>query len=333
MKLSRPLALVSAIALVVGSSLAISGAASAATPGVTYVTVADITVSAVPADGPAGWSVYSATATSGLTGLDTTLGAHLRNTFATPLAASATVLETIAASSAFTSNNPGDVYPEFDLVPAPAAAWQIIFADLPGPAGLTNPAATFQCNFAVGAIPANTSSTLAQFDAQLATLPGATIAGIEFFDGTPSVYSSVKVNGAQYIFTPNPVFTAPTTIAVGDFTTSPGVTVTTNGFLPGESVDVVYDTPGGSSTIATINADAAGSVTFSHFDPTATVGAYRLRFFGSVPNGQIFAFSVTAAVLAATGVPAAGPLMFGVGTLLTGLVLGAIALRWRSRVS
>jgi hypothetical protein len=290
-------------------------------------------VSAIPVDGTPGWTLYAATATSGLTGLNTTAGGHPRYTFATPTAAGVGVLTGLAASSSFTSDFPGSVYAEFDYIQAPAAAWEIIFADVPGPTAFTSPAATFQSNFAVGAIPAHTSSTLAQFDAALASLPAASVTGMEFFDGTPSIYSSAKINGTQFIFTPSPVFTAPTTIAVGDFAAAPGITVTTNGFLPGGAVDVVYDTPGGSSTIATVNADAQGSITFSHFDPAATVGSYGLRFFGSVPNGQTFAFAVTAAVLAATGVPATLPLLIASGLLLAGLVLAAIAMRRRSRTS
>jgi len=298
---------------------------------VTYVNVSDVAVSPLPADGPAGWSLYVGTASSGLTGLSATAAAHLRYTFASPMAAGSGVLTGLAASSAVTSDYPTDVYAEFDYLQAPAASWEILFADLPGPSALTNPAATFQSNYAVGAIPANTSATLAQFDAALASLPAASVMGIEFFDLSLSTYRSAKINGTQYIFTPTPVSTAPTTIALADFAVTPGITVTTNGFLPGDSVDVVYDTPGGSATIATLTADGQGSITFSHFDPAAAVGAYKLRFFSSVPNGQVFAFDVTAAVLAETGATATLPLLAASGLLMTGLVLAAVAVRRRSR--
>jgi hypothetical protein len=334
MKLARRFAAIFALILVAGSALTLGGAASAATPGVTYVPLSSITVSALPTDGPAGWSVYSATATTGLGGLDVAAGGHPRYTFATPMASGSGVLTGLAASSAVTSDFPNSVYAEFDFIRAPAAAWEIIFADVPGPTAFTNPAATFQANNAVGVIPANTSSTLAQFDAALAGLgTGATISGMEFFDGTASVYSSAKINGTQYIFTPEPVFTAPTTILATDLAVSPGITVTTNGFLPGESVQVKFGPAGSPVLIATDNADSFGSITFSHFDPAAVVGGYEFDFVGSVPNPQTFAFQATAPALAATGVPATLPLLIAFGLLLTGLVLAAVGVRRRSRTN
>lgn len=333
MKLSRPLALVAALALMAGSSLALSGAVSAATPGVTYVTDADMTISTLPADGPAGWAVYVATASSGLNGLATTAGGHLRYTFAAPMASGSGVLTGLASSSRFTSNFPNSVYAEFDFIRAPAASWEIIFADVPGLTAFTDPTATFQSNNAVGPIPANTSSTLAQFDAALASLPtSATISGMEFFDSTASIYSSAKINGTQYIFTPQPVFTAPTTIPVSDYQTSPGVTVKTTGFLPNSGVDVGYSKLGGPfSLLTTLTADSTGTIVFSHWDPTAVVGAYTLQFAGNVPNPQTFDFTATAPVLAATGVPATQPLLVGAGLVLVGLLFSLVAVRRRSR--
>ena len=333
MKLSRPLAVVSALALVAVSSLGLGGAATAATPGVTYVT--DTAVAVSPADGTPGWSVYVGTVTSGLSGLAATAAAHLRCTFASPTAAGSGVLTGLAASSAFTSDFPNSVIAEFDYIQAAAASWQILFADVPGPTAFTNPAATFRSTFAVGPIPANTSGTLAQFDAALASLPtAASVTGMEFFDSTASDYSSAKINGTQYIFTPEPTFTAPTTIAVSDYQTSPGVNIVTNGFVPGSGVDVGYSKLGGSySLLATLTADLTGAIDFSHSDPTAIVGAYSLQFSSSVPNPQTFDFTATAPVLAATGVPATIPLLIAAVLLFAGLVLAAIALRRRSRNS
>ena len=335
MKLSRPLAVVSALALAAVSSLVLGGTATAATPGVTYVTVADIGVSAVPVDGTPGWTLYAGTATSGLTGLAATAGAHPRYTFASPMAAGSGVLTGLAASSGFTSDFPNSVFAEFDYIQAAAATWQILFADVPGPTAFTNPAATFQSNFAVGPIPAHTSGTLAQFDAALASLPTAAgVTGMEFFDATASIYSSAKINGTQFIFTPQPTFTAPTTIAVNDYQTSPGVHIVTNGFVPGSGVDVGYSKLGGSfSLIATLTADSTGAINFSHWDPTAVVGAYTLEFSSSVPNPQTFDFTATAPVLAATGVSATIPLLTASVLLFAGLVLAVIAIRRRSRAS
>jgi hypothetical protein len=335
MKLSRPLAVVSALALAALSSLALGGAATAATPGVTYVTVADIGVSAVPVDGTPGWTLYAGTATSGLSGLAATAGAHPRYTFASPMAAGSGVLTGLAASSGFTSDFPNSVFAEFDYIQAPAASWEILFADVPGTTAFTNPAATFQTNFAVGVIPANTSATLAQFDAALASLPtAASVTGMEFFDSTASIYSSAKINGTQFIFTPQPTFTAPTTIAVSDYQTSPGVHIITNGFVPGSGVDVGYSKLGGPySLLGTLTADSVGGIDFSHWDPTAVAGAYTLQFSSSVPNPQTFDFTATAPVLAATGVPATIPLLIAAFLLFAGLVLAAISLRRRSRGS
>ena len=100
------------------------------------------------------------------------------------------------------------------------------------------------------------------------------------------------------------------------------------------SVDVGYSKLGGPfSLIATLTADSTGAIDFSHWDPTAVLGAYTLQFSSSVPNPQTFDFTATAPVLAATGVPATLPLLTASGLLLAGLVLAAISLRRRSRAS
>jgi hypothetical protein len=342
MKLTRSSAAIAALVLAGVTALGIAGPAVAATPGVTYVTASDVAVTPTP--GTPGWSVESGSVTSSLSGLSTTAGSHLQYGFSIQQdATTGSALEDVSSDPiTFTTNVVGGEFPEFDLFRDGVADLVVISRTTPGN-DFADAGAVWESNTAIGSIASNTPSTLVGFDTQLAldpTFSAATIFAVEFFTQNPVTFSDANILGTQFIFTPNPVFTAPTTIAVGDLAAAPGITVTTNGFLPGGSVDVVYDTPGGSSTITTLTADAQGSITVSHVDPTAAVGAYGLRFFGSVPNPQTFAFTVTAAVLAApgavlaaTGVPATLPLLIASGLLVAGLVLAVIAVRRRSRTS
>ncbi|MEO6533225.1 MAG: hypothetical protein ABIO06_06590 [Pseudolysinimonas sp.] len=337
MKLSRPLAAAAALALVAASSLGLAGAASAATPGVTYVTATDIAVTPTP--GTPGWSIEAGTATSGLSGLAVTAGSHLQYAFSTAKdATTGSALEDISSPDpiTFDTSVAGGEYPEFDLFKDGVSALVVIFRTSPG-TDFADTGAVWESNTTIGSITNNTPATLANFDAQLAadlTFSAATFFAVELYTPNADTYRDADILGTQYIFTPQPVFTAPTTIPVASYQTSPGVTITTNGFLPNSGVDVGYSKLGGPfSLLTTLTADSIGSITFSHWDPTAVPGAYTLEFAGSVPNPQSFDFTATAPTLAATGVAPVTPLLIATGCLVGGFLLAVIATRRRSRTS
>jgi hypothetical protein len=336
MKPSRQLALAAALTLMAGSSLALAGAAAAATPGVTYVTAADIAVTPTP--GTPGWSIEAGTATSGLSGLTVTAGSHLQFGFSTAKdATTGSALEDISSPDpvTFATSVAGGEYPEFDLFRDGVADLVVISRVSPG-TDFADTGAVWESNTTIGSITHNVPDTLANFDAQLAvdgTFSSATFFAIELYTPNVDTYYDADVLGTQYIFTPEPVFTAATTLPVSDYQTT-GFQVVTNGFLPNSGVDVGYSKLGGGySLLTTLVADSTGAIVFTHFEPTAVAGAYSLQFSGSVPNPQTFDFTATAPVLAATGVPATLPLLLSALLLMAGLVLVAITVRRRSRTS
>jgi hypothetical protein len=337
MKLSRPMAALSALALVAASALGLATAASAATPGVTYVTAGDIAVTPTP--GTPGWSIEAGTATSGLSGLTVTAGSHLQYAFSTAKdATTGSALEDISSPDpiTFTTSVVGGEYPEFDLF-RDGVSDLVVISRVSAGTDFADTGAVWESNTTIGSITHNVPATLADFDAQLAAdaaFSAATFFAVELFTPNADTYYDADILGTQYIFTPKPVSTAPTSIPVSEFTVSPGISVTTTGLLPNEVVDVYYSSLNSGGQIATATANAQGSISFSYFDPTATVGSpYQLVFVGETAskNPQFFSFAVTAAALAETGVTATAPLVIGAVLLLAGLATVAFVVLRRRR--
>jgi hypothetical protein len=174
-----------------------------------------------------------------------------------------------------------------------------------------NPAAGWTTSGTVGTFAAGTSHTLAEYDAELATLPTAyelLAYGVIVPAGESAVISSITWNGTTTWFTPQPSGTAtPSTISVTDFTTAgKGVAVHLTGFVPGESVDGGIGNGGsGGPTGQTFTADANGNVDFIYVYPNTglTPGQYTLSGIASVSGVNVSA-SVTV-VADPSGTPSA----------------------------
>ena len=333
-KLSRYIAAFAATTVVLVSAFASAGAATAATPGVTYVPGSSI--AAVANYGDPGWGTTSFTVSSGLSGVTFAAGAHLAYGFSAPLdATTGTALTDIASSSSYTSAIPSDFYPEIDLFADGVSVLGVLFPAVAAGTVFSDATALWQSSIAIGAIAGGTSATLAAFDLELAADPAlsaATVIGLEMFGPNATTLSAYEVNGTQFIFTPAPVFTAPTSISLADYTTAgKGITIATNGFLPNESIDVYYSTPNNGGQLTTIAADANGAVSFNYVetDPATIVGAYQLTFVGSVPNPQFFDFAVVA-TLAATGLNLMPPIVIAAALLAIGAAFVIIARRRRT---
>lgn len=175
--------------------------------------------------------------------------------------------------------------------------------------------------------------TLDVLQAEAETLPNFAIVTIDFVNsGTAITVSDLFVDGQQYIFTPEPVFTAPTTISASDFE-GDGITISTTGFLPGEEVEVYISSPDAGGPNGTITADDSGAIvyTFVNTFGETPLGGWQLVFVGDVPNPQFFLFEVTGAELAATGAETTGAVVLAGGLLVAGLAVVAGAAR-RHRV-
>lgn len=341
MKLTRSAAAAVSFALAALVVFGVSStAANAATPGVVYVTAADIPASIVPFQNAGGWFTSTGgSSSSGLSGL-TIANRALVFGFATPPPANTgTALTAIASTMSIQSDQPASLQPSIYIYPADPIAnpnsWTLTLA-LPGD-DIANPATTWISPTPVGSIPGGTPATLAQFDAQLAVDPVFATAVITCAGWTISaadVYSA-HVLGTTYVFTPTPVVTsAPTTIAFADYIAAPGVTVSTTGFLPNEVVDVYYSTPDGGGQIGTVTADAGGALTYTHFDAAATKGgAYSITLVGetATDNPQRFDFTVAKAELAETGVDATPYLAVSSALLLSGVALVQVVAARRRR--
>jgi hypothetical protein len=334
MKLSRFVAAFAAAAVVLVSAFGLAGAATAATPGVTYVPGSSI--AAASTYGTSGWGTPSFTVSSGLSGVTFAPGAHLAYGFSAPLdATTGSALTGIASGSSYTTTTPTDFLPEIDIFKDGVSDFGVLFPAVGASTVFSDSTALWQSSFAIGVIPANTSATLAAFDLQLAVDPlltAATVIGLEMFTGSGPTLSAYEVNGTQFIFTPAPVFSAPTSISLADYTTTgKGITIATNGFLPNESIDVYYSTPNNGGQLTTIAANANGAVSFNYVetDPATIVGAYQLTFVGSVPNPQFFDFTVVAA-LAATGLNLVPPIIIAAALLAIGAAFVIIARRRRT---
>lgn len=312
------------------SVIAVAAPASAATPGVTYVTTATLTA---PSTTGYAWSnTGGGTLSSGLDGLTVSNGVFLENDFVTHVPLNTgTALVDLAGSSSYAATTIVALTPYIYFLPTGSGAGFVLYPVVNGPTAFTNPAALWQSTGDVGTILAGGTATLGAFDTQFATdltLNAATIYGVSINNyGGATTLTDALINGTQYIFTPTPVFTAPTTLTAAAFQ-STGITVSTSGFLPNEAGIVVgLGTGGSGGPVGVVAADAQGRVSYTYVGlATEGVGAYTLSFFGSVPNSQVFSFDVTAA-LAATGVELGVP----AAAAFAALALGAVFLIARRR--
>ena len=348
MKLSRPLASAIGVAIVAASALALAAPAGAATPGVVYLTAADVPTSAIPGPyiyGAVGWMKYSfgGTLTSSVNGLTVPYDTELLYGLEEPLALNdGGVLAQVVGNSSISASATDDLYFYIDYyTDAAQTSMSYLTAYNDGP-DVYSPTALWYAQTTIGSIPVGTSATLAEFDAQFDVDPlqdEASFYALDFYnDGDPVDLYSFRANGIDYSFLPEPVSSAPATLTQDAYSAA-GITITTTGFVPGEEVEVYQSFPtaagpdGGNAPGVT--ADANGAITYT-FRPeagvTPLVGAYNLTFVG-VAGAQIFDYSVTAsAALAATGTDSYAPLAAGGVLLFGGAALALVAVTRRRTV-
>ena len=345
MRISRSLASAAVLAVVAASAIVISAPAGAATPGVTYVTAADVMPHATAThvgwgniDHPDGSLVYFTQPYQGMYG-----DQHMQLTygFAAPLdATTGSALRSLANGSFFTSASGGGVqYPRIPIDTGAGIQWIESFNS--GTAPLTDLTALWRPTFAIGSIAANTDATLDQIDDQLAldpALAGARILGFGLHSDDGDWFYTMRVNGVDFSFLEQPVVTAaPTTVSQAAFGTT-GATVTTTGFLGNESVAYRLTGPSGTGPqVVAGHADATGAFSFTLVAPTTTVavGSYSLVLYGALSGApQTFDFTVTASAtatdaLASTGIEPVVPFAIAGITVLGGLALIGTARRRR----
>lgn len=326
------------IGIVAASALAFAAPAGAATPGVTFVTAAQVDAAATV--GTIGWgNLGTGPVTSGLDGLSLPDNGELYFGFNNSVPMGGNTLVGTGSASIFSVSTSSDIYAEFAwYTDAAETDVQWLYADADSSESFTDPLATFVSTTAVGIIPAFTSATLAEFDDQFdLALPDAGLAGVALYNGagaSVNVYTFLA-GGNLFYFTPTPVAAAgPATITPADLgTPGMGFTATTTGFVPNESGDVYIDGPDGGGPVGSFVVDANGAVLFTYvaFDGSSALGAYRLILVGDSQVAQVFEFEVVAGALAATGVDATLPVAAGGVLLLGGAALAVAATKRRQR--
>ena len=340
-KLSRLAASAIGVAIVASSALAIAAPANAATPGVTFVTDADVEASG--SAGTVGWSNLGAgPVTSSLSGLSLPEDAELNFGFASalPLSTGSTLVDT-GAATVFTASDDADLYAGFYwFATAQPASPRYLYSNNPGASAFTDPSALFEATAAVGTIPAFTPATLGDFDLQFAFDPAmsaATLASAAVYHGGVAVdLYTFTVAGSPFYFTPTPVpSSGPATITAADLgAAGKGFTATTTGFVPNESGDVYLDGPDAGGPVGSFTADDNGAATFTFIAPDANsaLGDYTLVLVGGDSQVvQFFDFAVVAPALAATGTDATLPIAAGGIMLLGGVALAIVAAKRRKR--
>ena len=330
------------VAVIAASVLTFGSSATAATPGVSYITNADI---ATPGSfGTTGWSnIGPGTLTdTPLDGLLAAANARPFYGFSSPLPTiDGSALQDVAASSYFYVSDDIDISAQISWYADLAeTSEQYFYPQDDGVAYFADPSLLWRSTMQVGSISPFSFATLAQFDAEFAIDPAladASIQGVGFYNqGAPliNVYG-FTAGGNQFRFTPEPVSTAPTSIGQVDFSTA-GATATTTGFVPGETVSTYLNTTQSTSDPIDLVADANGAVTYTWVAPVNNmdVGTYEILFVGGTSGLlQFFDFDVTAQVgLAATGVDAIVPLSGGALLLFGGIALVVVAAKRRARV-
>lgn len=343
MKLHRIAAPAIGVAIVAASALGLSSSALAATPGVTYVTATDIVQTNTPGD--AGWTKFTGnTFSSSISGLAMPTNNMLSYGIPTPIIASTgSALIDFARPITFTSSDNSELYVGITLFDTNDVD-NLIFSGF-GTDPLSDPTAGWFSTNPIGALDSDQNPvTLAQLDAELSTNPALADWTIESFDlqfYSPVTLYTMTVNGEHFSFLPEPVVTAaPTTVITTDLAAD-GVTVTTSGFLPTETVEYsMSDGDSGSAGTAT----NTGGFSFT-YRSGAPAGSYTLTLVGGASAvAQSFDFTVTPAAvadndadpdgtaLAATGTDSLAPLALGGVLLLGGAVLTIVALKTRRTV-
>lgn len=330
-----------AVAIVAASTLGLAAPASAAPPaGVSYVADSDIVQSASFATN--GWgNTTAATLTSTLSGLSMDVNTELFYGFTGPVpTVGGSTLRNVGDSSYFFVSDPTDVYAEISWYSDSAQTLgHYLRAILPGPDAFTDPSALWYSTFTVGTIPAFTGATLDWFDDAFAaevTLADATIKAVGLrSDGAPVFLTSFPAGGNLFYFTPVPVTTGgAASIGQADFGTT-GYSVTTTGFVPGETVHVYLATTESLSDPIDVVADSNGSVSYTWTAPVTNmdVGPYEVTFTAELGSrtAQIFAFSVVAQALAATGTDIGGVVVAGGILLLGGAAVALVSTNRRQR--
>lgn len=341
MKPSRLAASAIGVAIVAASALGFSASALAATPGVTYVTATDIVRTNVA--GAAGWTKFTnSTFSSSISGLAMPTNNLLSYGVATPgLASSGSALTDFARSITFSSSDNSQLYVGITMMDGNGSD-KFVFSGA-GTDPLTDPTAGWFSTNPIGTLDSDQNAvTLAELDAELASnsaLAGWTVESFSLEFYSPVTLYTMSVAGGNFSFLPEPVVTAaPITIVTTDLAAT-GVTVTTSGFLPNESVD--YSMSNGDSGAAG-TASSSGVLTFTYLSG-APAGSYTLSLVGAASGvAQSFAFTVTApavpgggpgvtpsAALAATGTDPSLALGAGSALILGGAAIAAVATRRR----
>ncbi|MBH0129697.1 hypothetical protein [Salinibacterium sp. NK8237] len=284
--------------------LAIASSAAAATPGATYVV--DSAIAEGTPFGTDGWSNQNFSAgalVSTTAGLEIPSGGQPSYGFAPTLPLNTgSSLVALAATTSFTTTAPTQFYASI-FIQNGAGTPIILYSQSPSE-DFSDPSVKWIATSAIGSITpwvlGDPQRSLADFDAQLAldpTFVGGFIDAVSAYNAAPGAeqLSSFTANGVQFVFTPEPVFVAQTTITRSVFISS-GITITSSGFLPDEAgIVVTLTSEGAPSVVGTVDADAAGQISFTyqHPDATAAAGTYSLSFAGSVPNTQVFEFELT----------------------------------------
>lgn len=280
MTISRVIATGAAIALISGSALAVSGTARAT--GESYVTASQFVNETSPY--PAGWFkgtvVNPGTITTVSGGLSVVGPFQILN--GTPGAAPAGGL-TELASTAKLNVASGDATFQIPLFAGPGqTGYTTLRPSNVNQAGLDSPAGWITSR-SFHSFAAGSSHSLQQYDTEAAQsgTPIQLLAYGAFVNpGQTALISTIGFNGDITHFTPEPTGVAtPNSISVSDFTSAgKGVSVTLNGFVPGESVEEVFASGSSGGTNGVLHtANENGTVTFSYVGSAQTTpGAYRV---------------------------------------------------------
>ena len=334
MNRSRLAASAAAVALVL--AFAFASPATAATPGVTFITAADVDQAATFSS--VGWGdPGSGPLSSSINGMSTPTNANILYGYSTHIAtAGGNALASTGTSTEFTASSTTDLLAEISWVEDAALTQTFFVASAGGSAAFTDPARLWQTTVAVGSIPAFTDATLAAFDAQLAADPtyaDAAVIGVGFFnDGADVNLYTFNTRGQDFTFLPAPTVTVTTTITQVDFgTAGRGFSLTTTGFVPNETISGSATSPSYGAPIGALSADANGAVHYNAVANSTTeeLGGWQVLLTGdSSGTTQVFPFTVTAA-LAATGVDIVAPAIGGFAALAIGAALFVVARRRR----
>ena len=338
MRIPRTMALGTGIAITAVTTLVITSSAVAKPEaGVVFVTsVAD--------DLDSGWS-SSAPSASGLAGLEFEPGDAAVVRTSLPKLQADELLVDFAAGVSFGSPSEASLTGVIELTVRDSGADRIVTltAVNPGKASWLEDTQIWQTDGALGFFIGGEKGTLGAFAG--ASGPDTTITAAGFVsDGATFTMTSALVNGVKYLFTPRPVTGPPfsdSPLTPAEFAAD-GYTITTNGFLPDETLNVtlVSGTINGTRTTEIPEGSAAlgtGSVTYnwtwaeteialpgSYRITLASADGIRVQFFDFVVAEEAAVKVAAEDVLPATGgeplalVVAAGALgLVGAGLLAT----------------